>query len=280
MRVSTLVRSGPPLECVRDGVADLSAGLGARHRLCRHRRDRLAWQQDGGPRHPSTQQRADAHAIAAALITAFAAAFVLLTALTLANEVNALSSAQNVVAIEAADASSLAWASTNHGVSAAPVQAALRDYLIATRTKEWHDSAAAEGDDRATDSALAGLERTVRDQAARANGGTPTSNELLTNLDGLTSQRRLRLAAAARSIPAFYAVLVAVTGLALIVSTSVVGARGGWRAALVTVSLTLVIALSVALLLALATPWRGAISVSGQPIVTVIRDLQTGYFHR
>jgi hypothetical protein len=79
--------------------------------------------------------------------------------------------------------------------------------------------------------------------------GIPTSTELLTNLDGLTGERRLRLAAAARSLPEFYAVLVVVTGFALIVNTSVVGARGGWRAALVTTSLTLVIALSVALFL-------------------------------
>jgi len=36
----------------------------------------------------------------------------------------------------------------------------------------------------------------------------------------------------------------------------------------------------VALLFALATPWRGAIQVSGHPIDTVIKDLQTGYFAR
>jgi hypothetical protein len=228
--------------------------------------------------HPP-EQRAEAHAIAAALMTAFAAAFVLLTALTLANEVTSLSSAQNIVSTEAADASSLAWASTSPGVSSTPIQVALRNYLLATRANEWHGAAAADGDDPATDNALASLERTVRTQAARARIGIPESSELLTNLDGLTSERRLRLAAAARSLPDFYAVLVVVTGLALIVNTSVVGARGGWRAALVTTSLTLVIALSVALLFALATPWRGAIAVSGQPIDAVIKDLNTGYFH-
>ncbi len=70
-----------------------------------------------------------------------------------------------------------------------------------------------------------------------------------------------------------------VTGVALIVNTSVVGIRGGKHAALVTMSLTIVIALSVALLFALATPWRGAIGVSGHPIDTVITNLKTGYFH-
>ncbi|HEY6429282.1 MAG TPA: hypothetical protein VIX84_18825 [Acidimicrobiales bacterium] len=63
-------------------------------------------------------------------------------------------------------------------------------------------------------------------------------------------------------------------------NTSVVGTRGGVRAALVTSGLIVVIALSIALLFALATPWRGAVQVSGHPIDTVIKDLNTNYFHR
>jgi hypothetical protein len=228
--------------------------------------------------HPP-EELAESHAIAAALKTAFAAAFVLLTALTLANEVATLSSAQNTVSAEAANASSLAWASTNPGVSSMPIQEALGNYLVAARTNEWHGGAAANGNDPATGKALASLELTVRSQAARSTVGMPTSSELLTNLDALTTQRRLHLAAGPRSLPDFYAVLVVFTGLALIVNTSVVGARGGWRAVLVTTSLTLVIALSVALLFALATPWRGSNTVSGEPIDAVIRDLHAGYFH-
>ena len=226
-----------------------------------------------------SHERAEAHAIAAALMTAFAAAFVLLTALTLANEVNSLGSAQTIVSAEAADASTLAWSSTNPGVDPRPIQAALHNYLVATRTYEWHGAAAANGDDIATANAVAILERTVRDQASRPAIAGPTSTELLTNLDALTSQRRLRLAAAGHSIPDFYAVLVIVTGLALIVNTSVVSIRGGIRATIVTLSLTVVIALSVALLFSLATPWRGAIEVSGHPIDAVIKDLNINYFH-
>jgi hypothetical protein len=103
--------------------------------------------------------------------------------------------------------------------------------------------------------------------------------ELLTNVDALTNQRRIRLADASHSIPDFYVVLVVVVGLALIVNTSVVGIRGGVRASLVTISLSIVIALSIALLLSLATPWRGAIQVSGHPIDSVVTDLNTNYFH-
>jgi hypothetical protein len=123
------------------------------------------------------------------------------------------------------------------------------------------------------------LEEAVRIQAARPEVGAQTRTELLSALDALTSERRLRLAAAGHSIPDFYAVLVVFTGLALIVNTAVVGSRGTLRASLVTTGLIVVIALSIALLFALLTPWRGAIEVSGHPIDAVIKDLNTGYFH-
>jgi hypothetical protein len=55
--------------------------------------------------------------------------------------------------------------------------------------------------------------------------------------------------------------------------------RVGLRSALIIGGLTVVIGLSIALILALGTPWRGPIVVSGQPIDSVIRDLTTGYFH-
>jgi len=51
------------------------------------------------------------------------------------------------------------------------------------------------------------------------------------------------------------------------------------RHALLVGGLSVVIGLSLALLFALGTPWRGPITVSGQPIDTVIRDLNAGYFH-
>jgi hypothetical protein len=41
-----------------------------------------------------------------------------------------------------------------------------------------------------------------------------------------------------------------------------------------------VVGLSLALILALANPWRGTTFVSGQPVDAVIHDLGTGYFRR
>jgi hypothetical protein len=122
------------LESPSNGMADIPAGLGAHHRLLGHRHGVGFGSRQLALAFIPPSEREEAHSIAAALMTAFAAGFVLLTALTLANEATALSSAQSIVSTEAADASSLAWASTNPGVNAGPIQVALRNYLQATRT--------------------------------------------------------------------------------------------------------------------------------------------------
>jgi hypothetical protein len=228
---------------------------------------------------PATQ-RESAYTIAAPLMTALGGLFALLMALTLASEAGFLASAQGIVSNEAADASRLAWAATSAGVNPAPIQSALLGYLRATRAYEWQGNNAAEGDDPATAHALANLENAVRAQAARPGLQTPTSSELLASLDALTNDRRARLAAASREPPVLYVVVLVVAGAALIINAAVLTLRSGWRAALPVGGLAVVIGLSVALLFALGTPWRGSITVSGQPIDAVVRDLNTGYFQR
>jgi hypothetical protein len=222
--------------------------------------------------------RESAHNVAAALMTAFAAVFAIFTALTLSNEAGYLTSAQGVVSNEAADASRLAWAATSPDVNSTSVHVALVDYLHAARTYEWRGASAANGADPATATALANLERAVRAQAANPALGAPASDELRSSLDALTSDRRARLAAGSRELPGLYVITVVVTGVALIANASVLTTRSSLRAAVLVGSLAAVAGLSMALLFALGTPWRGPIAVGGQPIDSVIHDLRTGYF--
>ena len=91
-----------------------------------------------------------AYSIAAPIMTALAAGFAVLMALTVANGDACLSSAQSIVSSEAADASRLAWASTTPGVDSVTVQQALLGYLEATRAHEWHGATAGSGADPAT----------------------------------------------------------------------------------------------------------------------------------
>ena len=68
-------------------------------------------------------------------------------------------------------------------------------------------------------------------------------------------------------------------GAALIVNSAALTLRSGRQAALLVGGLAAVVGLGLALLFALGTPWRGPITVSGQPIDAVVRDLNIGYFH-
>lgn len=224
-------------------------------------------------------ERDTAYTIAAPLMPALGALFALFMGLTLASEAGFLASAQGIVSNEAADASRLAWAATSPGVNPAPIHSALLGYLRATRAHEWHGNSAAEGDDPATSHAISNLENAVRTQAARPALRTPASTELLASLDALTNDRRARLAAASHQLPVLYVAVLLLTGAALIVNAAALTLRSGWRSALLAGGLAAVIGLSLALLFALGTPWRGTITVSGQPIDAVVHDLNTGYFH-
>jgi hypothetical protein len=227
-----------------------------------------------------TAERDGAYTVATPLMPALGAVFALLMALTLASEAGLLASAQGIVGNEAADASRLAWAATSAGVNSAPIQSALLGYLQATRANEWHGNNAADGDDPATANALANLEDTVRTQAARSALGTPTSSELLSSLDALTNDRRARLAAASHVLPVLYVVVLALSAAALLANAAALTVRSGRRATVLVGGLVVVIGLSMALLFALGTPWRGSITVSGQPIDAVVHDLNAGYFQR
>ena len=176
-------------------------------------------------------ERDSAFTIAAAIMTAIAAAFAVLMALTVANGANYLASAQGIVNSEAADASRLAWASTSAGVDSQGIQQALLAYLKATRTYEWHGPNAASGTDAATVDAIAHLEHVVRGQASRSILGTPASTELLSSVDAMTSDRRARLAVASHELPGLYVGTLALTGLALIVNAEVIALRGNRRTA-------------------------------------------------
>jgi hypothetical protein len=227
-----------------------------------------------------SSQREESHAIAAPLMPALGAAFAILTALTLANEAGYLTSAQTIVSNEAADASRLAWAATTPRVQGTAIKTALGRYLVATRANEWRGSSAADGDDPATVTTLATLERAVRAEVVRPQLGTPTSTELLASLDTLAADRRARLAAASRELPGLYVITLAVSAIALLATASTLTIRGRWRSALIITGLVAVVGLSMSLLFALGSPWRGPIVVSGHPLDAVIRDLTNGYFRR
>jgi hypothetical protein len=216
--------------------------------------------------------------IAAPLMPALGATFAVLMALTLANEAGHLRSAQDIVSNEAAQASRLAWASTSARVESGPIQAALADYLRATRAHEWRGVGRTDEQDSETARAIGNLERVVRAAAAKAGVATPTSTELLTALDSLTTARRERIAAASQELPTLYVLTLVASGVALIANAGALTFRSSLRTSVLVVGLAVVVAFSLALLFALSAPWDGALVVSGRPIDLILRDLGAGFF--
>ena len=98
-------------------------------------------------------------------------------------------------------------------------------------------------------------------------------------IDALTADRRARLAAASRQLPDLYVITLLVSGGALIANAGVLTMHVRFRGLLIIGGLTAVVGLSIALIFALATPWRGPIVVSGHPLDAVMQDLTSGYFH-
>lgn len=217
--------------------------------------------------------------LAAPLMPTLGAAFAIFAALSLASEAGYLRTAEGLVSEEASAASRLAWAATSPGVRSEPIQSALLRYLRTTRAREWDSTAPAFGDDPATARAIARLERTVRAEAARPELGTPASTELVVSLDGVTSGRRARVAAASRDVPGLYVLTLVVSGLALIVNAGALIFRSSRRTSLLILGVAGVVGLSLALLFSLSAPWRGPLIVSGQPLDGIIGDLQSGFFH-
>jgi hypothetical protein len=215
--------------------------------------------------------------IAAPLMPALGGLFGILMALTLASEAGYLKAAQDEVSGESAAASRLGWASTSPGVDTDAIQGAMAEYLGATRDREWHGDAAAEGDPGVA-VALASLERVVRAEAARTEIGSPAGTELLASLDALTTSRRERVAAAARQLPFLYVLTLVTSGVALIANAGALGLRNTFRTSLLVLGLATVVGLSIALLFALSAPWRGGLGVSGDPIDSIIRDIRSGFF--
>ena len=216
--------------------------------------------------------------IAAPLMPALGGLFGILMALTLASEAGYLKAAQDEVSAEAAARVAL-------GVGFDEPRCRHRgDPTLRWTSTSWpHAPANGTVTPRpeatpASPSRSASLERVVRAQAARTEIGSPAGTELLASLDALTTSRRERVAAASRQLPLLYVLTLVTSGVALIANAGALGLRNRLRTSLLVLGLATVVGLSIALLFALSAPWRGGLLVSGEPIDSVIRDLQSGFF--
>lgn len=227
-------------------------------------------------RHHLGEDLSSAHSVAAPLMPALGAVFALLAATTIGAEAAQYRSASDDVSAEAAAASRVAWAATSPGIDTAAIQRDLTTYLVATRRTEWR--AGYPDGSPETMAALAKLERGVRAEAASKDLGSAQSGELLASLDALTSLRRARLAHATTKLPEGYLFVVLLSGLALVMNSAALAIDHRGRVALLTGGLVLVVAVTLALLIAISAPFSGGFVVGGGPVDAVLTNLRSGVF--
>ena len=216
--------------------------------------------------------------VASPLMPALGAVFALLAATTIGAEAAQFRSAGDDVSAEAASASRLAWASTTPGVDSDAILEDLAVYLRVTRATEWSDGDR-DGSPQ-TVAALTKLERTVRAESVSETLGSAQAGELLTSLDAMTSLRRQRLAHATNELPNGYLLVVLSAGLALVANSAALAVSQRGRVAMLTAGLVVVVALSLALLIAISSPFEGGFVVGGGPIDAVRSNVESGMFQR
>jgi hypothetical protein len=217
-----------------------------------------------------------ASALAPPLMPALGTAFAVLAAFAVANAASGLRDAELDVVQESSAAARLAWSLAGDG-AASTAHPVLQAYLDATIADEWADIDELSPGQGAAVEELTDLERTVRSIAASDELGSAQQAELLVALDGVSSARRGRFAAA-EPISSGVVVLLTLSAIALVVNAAVLTLDTRRRVAAMLVGLVAVTGLSIAFTITLGAPFSGSFRVSADPLVDVADDLRNGTF--
>jgi hypothetical protein len=214
--------------------------------------------------------------VAPPLMPALGAIFGVLVGFTITAEADAFDEVRRDVAAEAGAASRLAWAATAPAVETELVHDALRAYLVRETSAEWSSLRGEHPGDRL--SALGRLEATVRGQLDREQVGQVEAAELVDALDDMAVARRDRVVAAGTHVSGVVFGVLVLMGLALVANAVVLTLRESRRVALVVSGLVVVVAASVATVLAVSGPFRGGVVAGDSALVEVLADLEGGSF--
>ncbi|HEX9259811.1 MAG TPA: hypothetical protein VF855_09780 [Acidimicrobiales bacterium] len=218
-----------------------------------------------------------AAAIATPLMPALGAAFAVLAAFAVADAAGGLRDAEAAAGREANAAARVAWASTATQDQGVAIRASLLAYLDATLESEWRDIDGISAGEGAAFDELQALERVIRNTARTEDIGTPQTTELLAGLDGVGGARRSRFTEAS-PVPAGIVILLALSGVALVLTATVISLGRERRATIVLTGLVLVTGLSLATVVTLGSPFSGSFGASPRPLVDVAGDLRADRF--
>jgi hypothetical protein len=227
----------------------------------------------------SPERRLGMAKTATVYITELGTLFAILTGFLISSEYSIYRQAQTSIAQETSAGTNLAYSTRPlPAVDISQIQARTALYIDAIQREDWQALSkgrlpAGETFDRMRDLQGAAYLLTAREY-------TPASTEweLRQAVDDLIARRKERLAIGTLTLPGLMFLLSVAAGLALIVNAVMVSLREGRYAALVAVTIVIIVALDLALIIALSAPFRGGFIVSSAPLDILRDELQQGRY--
>jgi hypothetical protein len=218
--------------------------------------------------------------IATPLMTAFGALFAFLTAFVITIEWNQHRDVEQTVGLEADACLRLIWASESPGCDGPATRALLTKYLHSVRHEEWPTLAQGVEGCESTHALMSELQRIVRrmadDDAVRSSAAT----DLIKAADAMAVTRADRLNAAGHDLPTPLFLLALLSGIMLTLNAVALSLHLERGYAIVIGGLVILVAMDLALLVALSSPFAGALRVHGRPLARLLDKLERGVYDR
>jgi hypothetical protein len=215
--------------------------------------------------------------VAGSLMGALGALFAFLTAFVITIEWGQHREAEHTVGMEADACVRLAWISQSPGCDGATIRRDLAAYLRSVLSEEWQALEFGAGCE-ATHDRMSELQYRVRAIAAQPGLPASVSDDLTTAADAIAVTRSERLNASARDLPTPLFLLAFLSGVVLAFNTIVVSLRLDHVYSLAIAGIVLLIPLDLALILAIAMPFKGDLHVEGHAIARVLENLSKGRY--
>jgi hypothetical protein len=215
--------------------------------------------------------------VAGSLMGALGVLFAFLTAFVITIEWSQHREAEHTVGMEADACVRMAWISHSPGCDGATIRRDLAAYLRSVLDEEWpalRDGTACE----ATHDRMSDLQYRVRGIAAEPELPASVADDLTTAADAIAVTRSERLNAAARDLPTPLFLLSFLSGAVLALNAIVLSLHLGHTYSLAIAGLVALIPLDLALLLAIAMPFKGDLHVEGHALHRVLENLRTGRY--
>jgi hypothetical protein len=216
--------------------------------------------------------------IAGPLMTAFGALFAFLTAFVITIEWNQHREVEHTIGLEADACVRMAWASEAPGTDGEVVRGDLTAYLRSVVGDEWPTLPEGSEGCESTHATMRALQRRVRTIAADPAVPPSVTGDLIKAADHMAITRADRLNAAGHDLPTPLFLLAFLSGVMLTLNSVALSLHLERGYAIVIGGLVILIAMDLALLVALSTPFTGGLQVHSRPLARVLADLEAdGY---